>query len=226
MVGLVIVVLISAGGLFFLNSQRGKREESLLHKQLQAQGAIAVINIATSRVASVNLSSLSDPSKTSEVVEQLASLRQLHALDLQRLPISDSDLTAVGKLRSLKSLNLNHSSITDAGLTHLSRLGDLESLNLVGTKITNAGLVALAGMKSLRVLDISDTAITGGLATLADLPRLEWLVMRNLDVGKSVTELATSRSLLRLSVEGTSVDTDACNMLRSALPELSIDGES
>lgn len=155
----------------------------------------------------------------------------LACLVLSSTSITDKDLANVSHLTGLKRLELEDTDITDAGLVHLSKLGKLEYLCLTSTLIkgntlgylnaahlTNLHLdnVALeprafreiSKFKELRWLTLDRVHLNdAGLAELAQLPKLERLMIANnhdlTDVG--LRKLAGMKQLRRLDLANSAV---------------------
>jgi internalin A len=91
-----------------------------------------------------------------------------------RTQLTDSGLTALHQLKSLKRLSLGTAKFDDVRLRALSGLAQLEGLDLLRTGITDDGLPSmLEGMTGLRWLSVYDAQISGpGLEKLRDCPRL------------------------------------------------------
>lgn len=116
------------------------------------------------------------------------------AADIERLPrdttsvvginVVDADLAPLPRLTSLHTLDLSRREEDAAG-------------DWPPVRITDAGLVHVAKCTSLRTLNLSDaTEITAhGLRTLAALPHLEHLVLRNRVDGAALRELSTYPAL-------------------------------
>ena len=93
--------------------------------------------------------------------------QQIIWLKLGDTNITDAAITQVALLKNLQKLHMERTHITDAGLKQLRTLPYLEYLNLYGTAITDAGLAELAGLKSLRTVYVWQTKTTpAGLANL------------------------------------------------------------
>lgn len=93
--------------------------------------------------------------------------QQIIWLKLGDTDITDATLSQVATLKNLQKLHLERTNITDAGLKQLKTLSYLEYLNLYGTNITDAGLTELAGLKSLRTVYVWQTkTTTAGVAAL------------------------------------------------------------
>ena len=85
-------------------------------------------------------------------------------LDLGGTGVSDTGLVQVAAMKHLTKLHLERTSVTDAGLAQLAGLGELEYLNLYGTTITEAGLVQLKSFPKLRQLYLWQTKVSSNAA--------------------------------------------------------------
>jgi YHS domain-containing protein len=81
-------------------------------------------------------------------------------LNLAGTGVTDAGLAQIAGLKNLQRLHLEKTAITDAGLAHLKGLAELRYLNLYGTKVTDKGLESLRGLKKLRNLYVWQTAVT------------------------------------------------------------------
>ena len=155
----------------------------------------------------------------------------LACLVLSSTSIADKDLAYVSDLTGLKRLELEDTDITDAGLMHLSKLGKLEYLCLTSTLIKGNTLGYLSAahlsnlhldnvaleprafheiskFKELRWLTLDRVHLNdAGLAELAQLPKLERLMIANnhdlTDVG--LRKLAGMKQLRRLDLANSAV---------------------
>jgi len=84
---------------------------------------------------------------------------QVVNLNLSYMPVTDADLTVIGKFSNLETLNLNNTDITGDGLGELTSCDKLESLSLSGTAVTRESLKKLAGMESLQDIYLWNTEI-------------------------------------------------------------------
>ena len=75
---------------------------------------------------------------------------QLVELNLQESKISDELSENIAQLKSLRILRLDKTVITDNSLVHLKNLDDLEILNLFNTNVTNRGLSELLSVIKLK----------------------------------------------------------------------------
>ncbi len=100
---------------------------------------------------------------------------QIVWLKLGDTEVSDATLAQVAKLKNLQKLHLERTNVTDAGLRNLKGLANLEYLNLYGTAITDAGLTELAGLRNLKTVYLWQTKVTEqGLTSLKKaMPALE-----------------------------------------------------
>lgn len=121
-------------------------------------------------------------------------------------------------------MTLNKTEITDKGIGFISQMLNLETLYLIDTKITNASIPVIAQLKSLRILEISADGITGGLAPIATLPQLKWLLLREITIkDDSLAKLGASPSLSRLTLTGSTIEKSASfTKLKSSAPGITI----
>lgn len=95
---------------------------------------------------------------------------QIVSLELNKLPVKNSDLKNIAAFRNLRRLNLNFTDITGQGLAALAPLKHLESLSLAGTNLNYKDLQQhLPAFKNLQTITLWNT----GLATteIAQLQR-------------------------------------------------------
>jgi uncharacterized membrane protein len=86
---------------------------------------------------------------------------QIVSLNLNKLPVKDADLSAVGQFENLRKLDLNFTDITGKGLQELVPLKHLESLALSGTKVAYTDLSAqLQSFKNLKTVTLWETPLT------------------------------------------------------------------
>jgi hypothetical protein len=223
LIAIVFTAAVVAAGLWLWNLQRRGQAERAAAESLEELGAIVVVDGGSGRAASVNLSTISDEAKLAAAVELLPKLHWLTSLDASRTAIEDEHLETIGRLRGLTTLSLNETAIGDEGAARLRRLGDLQALYLASTEVTGAAFDDLAGMQELKILDASASRVRGNLAPLAKLPKLDWLILRNLPLGdEDLSELGGSASLTRLSLEGTTFSDAGLQELKEAAPGLSV----
>lgn len=212
----------------FLLWQEKVASEAAAQDELKQLGALVVMDVQRTHVASVNLTpvaAIDDGQRFNRACELLDDLPWLQALDVSRTEFSDEQANHLRNLHRLKSLTAVNTPLTDSGLKHVATLKELEALNLSGTQITSAGLTSLKSLDELKVVDISRTKVTGSLRPLTELPSLEWLVIRNLALnGEAVASLSECPSLRTLSIEGTTVSPASIRVLKAKRPALRVEG--
>lgn len=223
----LLAVVILAAGLFgyllFVDGGAGINDLAV-KQQLERLGALVVLDANGVHVASVNLSTVTDPAKLQEALSLLPALTSITALDVSRRPFKDDDLAIIGRLRTLVSLAASSTEVTDAGLAQLAALTKLESLHLSKLPITSAGLPRFAPLKRLKVLNLSSTQVTSGLEPLAALPQLQWLLLGQLSLEDSaLTALGDAPQLKHLTLLGSDFSQDSLSELRRRRPGLKID---
>lgn len=116
-------------------------------------------------------------------LKDVANAQEINLADVQ---LADADLAQIAGLKYLRVLHLEKTPLTDAGLAHLKGLASLTYLNIYGTAVTDAGLSQLKGLTNLKSLYVFETKVTdAGIAALkAALPKL------NIVKGVSAEELA------------------------------------
>jgi hypothetical protein len=135
-------------------------------------------------------------------LEAVGRLRTLHALDLEYTPVNDAGLAHLKGLTGLRKLNLanpyrDNPGVSSAALSHLKGMTRLESLALGRTRVDDAGLAHLKGFTHLRSLRLDNTNISdAALVHLRGLTRLELLDLTRTHV--SSTCLAQLKGLARL----------------------------
>ena len=87
--------------------------------------------------------------------------QQIVSLNLNKLPVQDTDLKRVSQFENLQKLDLNFTDITGKGLAELSSLKQLKTLALSGTKVQYDDLQKQIGaFKSLKTVSLWNTALT------------------------------------------------------------------
>ena len=209
---------------WYKQQQRLEDQEHAAKKVLDELGAITVLDGAQRHVASLNLSTIKSRADLEKALAVVANLAWLESLDASRTAIANDDLIIVGELSRLNSLALGTTAIDDAGVSHLSNLSHLKSLNLAETGVTSTALVSIARLKSLMILDLSGTQVKAEFQPLAQLPRLEWLVLRNLDLNENaLSALSSCPALHRLSLEESSYGETSLSDLLSSVDSLVVD---
>jgi hypothetical protein len=84
---------------------------------------------------------------------------QLVELNLARMPVTDDQLSLIGKFRNLEKLNLNFTKVS-GDLTPLKSLTHLRSLSLSGTRVTAQSVAAVLTLPELKELFIWNTPVS------------------------------------------------------------------
>jgi uncharacterized membrane protein len=96
----------------------------------------------------------------SKQLQELSPIKnQIVSLNLDKMPVTDKDLSTIVLFQNLRRLNLDFTRVTGAGLSTLTGLPHLQSLSLSGTQIKAADLDRLAGMATLHKLYLWKTDI-------------------------------------------------------------------
>jgi len=98
--------------------------------------------------------------KPSHLQELSPIKEQIVSINLNKMPVTDDDLSALTAYRNLRQLNLDFTRVTGAGVSKLAKLSHLQSLSLAGTSIKAGDLDQLAGLASLRKLYLWKTGVT------------------------------------------------------------------
>lgn len=103
-------------------------------------------------------------------LDELEDIRkQVISLNLNKMPVKDSDLKQISKFENLRRLDLNFTDVTAAGLKELAGLKHLESLALSGTKLDLNDLKGLLPqLKSVKTVAVWDTKLSA-----ADVQQLQ-----------------------------------------------------
>lgn len=176
------------------------------------------------RIHSISFVTLRDRENFETVLDVIGGCPEIKSLDMKSSLVTDDDLKKVSAIPSVVSLTLNKTGITDKGIGFISQMPNLETLYLADTKITNASIPAIAQAKSLRILEISTDGVNGGLAPIATLPQLNWLLLREVTIkDDSLTTLGASPSLSRLTLTGSTIeDSASLAKLKSSAPGITI----
>jgi hypothetical protein len=85
---------------------------------------------------------------------------QLVSLSLSKMPVTDKELSVVGKFVNLETLNLNFSDVKGPGLSALEPLVNLRSLSLASTSVRARDLAPVLKLPQLRHLFLWNTPVT------------------------------------------------------------------
>jgi mono/diheme cytochrome c family protein len=144
-------------------------------KNITDAGATVMPLFAESPLLQVSFARAESPAGDEALATLAGAAEQIVWLDLSAAQASATGWAELAKLKNLNRLHLEKSSIDDAGLAHLSALPRLEYLNLYGTGITDAGLEHLKPIKRLRKLYLWQTKVgyDPAMALQAAMPGIE-----------------------------------------------------
>jgi len=91
---------------------------------------------------------------------RISDLQTLTHFNLNRNPISDESLPAIGRLPRLCSLDLDGTNITDSGISAINSCRQMERLRLSNTEIANGGLAQIKNLNLLWDLDLANTKVS------------------------------------------------------------------
>lgn len=132
-------------------------------------------------------------------LDLLTDLHHLEDLDLRNNQITD--LSPLASLPRLHTLDLRGNSISN--LDPLRNLSNLTHLNLRENAIVD--LKPITGLNQLIYLNIHTNPIRHGLEGLANLHRLQTLIMRNVYIGENHHFIAELTNLQRLNIRNTAI---------------------
>ena len=95
--------------------------------------------------------------KSEQLKELLSVKEQIVSLNLNKMPVTDDDLTTIAQFVNLRKLNLSFTNIKGSGLGALKSLTLLQQLSLSGTGVNAASLGGLAALSKLSQLYIWST---------------------------------------------------------------------
>jgi len=131
---------------------------------------------------------------TDKDLAPIADMPFLERLYLNNTDVGDQAAMAMGQVKTLRRLSLWRTRISDEGLPHIARCRQLQVLDLHDCCVTGKGLKALEPLVNLRQLKLGGPVNGPGLASLAKLPQLVKLDLRQTRVYFSdLAALAGSR---------------------------------
>lgn len=105
--------------------------------------------------------------KPEQLKELLDVKEQVVSLNLNKIPVTDNELSTISQFKNLRRLNLSFTNIKGTALAELAKLKELKELSLSGTGVTSAALAPLAALPKLTELFIWNTpAQSDNLAAL------------------------------------------------------------
>jgi len=128
-------------------------------KKITDAGATVMPLFGESPLLQVSFARAESPAGDEAIATLAGAADQIVWLDLSGAQASAAGWAELAKLKNLNRLHLEKSTIDDAGLAHLAALPRLEYLNLYGTAITDAGLESLKPIARLRKLYLWQTKV-------------------------------------------------------------------
>jgi hypothetical protein len=92
--------------------------------------------------------------------ELTAVKKQMVALNLSNMPVTDADCKLIAQFDNLEHLNLNNSGISGKDFSFLANLKKLTSLSVTGTPVDQATAKKLGNITSLREVYLWNTSVT------------------------------------------------------------------
>ena len=128
--------------------------------KLSQLGAVAGPLAANTNLISVNFSMAGAKAGDAQLESLKPVAEQLFWLNLGGTAVTDAGLKQLAGLKNLRRLHLEKTGIGDDGAAALKDLGELRYLNLYGTKVTDKGLAAIGNLKKLENIYLWQTPVT------------------------------------------------------------------
>jgi parallel beta-helix repeat protein len=136
----------------------------------------------------------------------LSGIKSLESLELGYGKFTDKGLEYLKEMDNLKRLDIpNNSGFTDAGLSHVAKLPLLEELKLRANQFTDAGMSSIGKLTTLKRLELwgHRAGITNkGLAHLAELNKLSYLVIKGNFNDEGLAHVGNLKKLSYLDISG------------------------
>jgi hypothetical protein len=129
-------------------------------EKLKQLGALAMPLANNTNVISVDFRAVADQVNDAALENLKPVGAQLVWLNLAGSKVTDAGLAQVAALKNLQRLHLEKTGVGDDGVAHLKALAELRYLNLYGTKVGDKSLAALKGLKNLQSLFLWQTSVT------------------------------------------------------------------
>jgi hypothetical protein len=144
-------------------------------EKLKQAGASVMPLYGESPLLQVSFARADSPAGDEALAALAGAADQIVWLDLSGAQASGEGWKQLASLKNLNRLHLEKSTVDDASLAHVAALPRLEYLNLYGTGVTDAGLEHLKTAKRLRKLYLWQTKVgyDPALALQAGTPGLE-----------------------------------------------------
>lgn len=149
----------------------------------------------------------------------------LRKLDLYDSPVSDRGIAEIGNMQNLESLDLSYTNITDKGAKNLEKLQKLRRLSMKYCNVGDEAMESIAKLKNLELLNLKANRATTrkGFQSLAKMPSLKELRMRESNLDEAISGLESSRSLRTLDLNKTRIsDKTLSHLLGTNIERLNI----
>ncbi|MBL9165469.1 MAG: hypothetical protein JNL18_22275 [Planctomycetaceae bacterium] len=177
-------------------------------EKLKQAGASVMPLYGESPLLQVSFARADSPAGDEALAALAGAADQIVWLDLSGAQATGEGYKQLASLKNLGRLHLEKSSVDDASLAHVAALPRLEYLNLYSTPVTDAGLEQLKAAKRLRKLYLWQTKVgyDPALALQAGTPGLEvnlgWdhpgvvkaRLTKELETAKKTAEEATAKA--------------------------------
>ncbi len=151
---------------------------------------------------------------TDDFGDHVVKHRNLRYLDATETSISDAFIWRFRDLEHLNGLTLRKTRVSDAASDTISRFTQLRQLDLDSTDVSDASLPQLSQLTELVTLRLSNTSVADLSAGVANLTRLEELILAGSTANDlAVEHISTLTQLKKLNLYRTAI-TDA------AIPDL------
>jgi hypothetical protein len=218
-----VILCVGLGALYWNRAQQNELEKQA-RVAIAALNGLPVLDANQQHVVSLNLQLIKEDAQIKQAMQWVGKLPYLQILDLSGTTVSDADLAVVSSLSNLNSLHLNGTGVTDECLRHVVPLRQLQGLHLADTGVTDRSIEQIVNLQSLIHLDLSQTAVAGGIAQLAEIASLKWLLLRDIPLDPPILNaLEKLTEIQRLTVGEELAASESLKLLKEKLSRLSID---
>ncbi len=129
-------------------------------EKLKQVGALAMPLANNTNVISVDFRAVADQVNDAALENLKPVAAQLVWLNLAGSKVTDAGLAQVAGLKNLQRLHLEKTAVGDDGVAQLKALAELRYLNLYATKVSDKGLAALKSLANLQSVFLWQTGVT------------------------------------------------------------------
>ena len=157
-----------------------------------------------------------------ESFEGLVHCTRLEELSLSHISLDFDLLNCIAQLESIRALDLSYMEISDDGLRRVPTRSQIQKLSLIGSSVSTSVVSWLQSFRQLRVLILSRSDICKDFQGLHQLPELAELRLDYTNVSdQDIAEISSLPRLRRLDINGTQA-TDQGVRAALAHPEIEI----